>query len=212
MPDLSSNASPSKLQRQWRGADVGQRREMIVEAALFLLRRRGLSAVTMRAVAARLGVGAMTLYTYVKGQEELKIALAERGFAMLSGQCSSAAEGATHKSWVAAGRTYLQFAIEHPRLYEFMFTMSYPRECADARHVYESGFQPLLTAVHGELLSQGWQDGEEAAEEARRRAGRYWIALHGLASLAIADRLHVLHRDVDHLLQDIVDRVAPSIA
>jgi len=41
---------------------------LIIETALDLLRRRGPQDVTMRRVAARLGVGAMTLYTYIDGQ------------------------------------------------------------------------------------------------------------------------------------------------
>jgi AcrR family transcriptional regulator len=43
----------------------------VVEAALLLADERGLSAVTMRAVAESLGVSAMSVYTYVPGKPEL---------------------------------------------------------------------------------------------------------------------------------------------
>jgi len=52
--------------------------DQIVDAAMELLERDGLGAVTIRAVAERLGVGAMTLYTYVGTKEGLLAAIASR--------------------------------------------------------------------------------------------------------------------------------------
>jgi AcrR family transcriptional regulator len=43
----------------------------VVDAALALADERGLAAVSMRAVAARIGVSAMAVYTYVPGKPEL---------------------------------------------------------------------------------------------------------------------------------------------
>ena len=50
-----------------RSVDVTQ----VVDAALALADERGLAAVTMRAVAERVGVSAMSVYTYVPGKPEL---------------------------------------------------------------------------------------------------------------------------------------------
>jgi AcrR family transcriptional regulator len=47
------------------------RRRAIVDAAIALADSEGLVAVTMRAVAGRLGVGTMTLYSYVEAKDEL---------------------------------------------------------------------------------------------------------------------------------------------
>src|SRR5690349_13024748 len=52
--------------------------EQVVDAAVELLEADGLGAVTIRAVAERLGVGAMTLYTYVGTKEGLLAAIASR--------------------------------------------------------------------------------------------------------------------------------------
>src|SRR3712207_7527124 len=49
------------------GATVGA----IIEAAIDLADGAGLEAMTMRSVAERVGVGAMTLYGYVPGKAEL---------------------------------------------------------------------------------------------------------------------------------------------
>jgi AcrR family transcriptional regulator len=47
------------------------RRQAIIEAAVALADSDGLDAVTMRNVAGRLGVGTMTLYSYVSSKDEL---------------------------------------------------------------------------------------------------------------------------------------------
>lgn len=46
--------------------------ELIVDAAIELVKADGLSALTMRALGERLGVAPGTLYTYVKGRDALK--------------------------------------------------------------------------------------------------------------------------------------------
>ncbi len=52
--------------------------DQIVDVAVELLESDGLGAVTIRAVAERLGVGAMTLYTYVGTKEGLLASVASR--------------------------------------------------------------------------------------------------------------------------------------
>lgn len=72
--------APSRtLSLLWGSADAAPRRgparsvtvTQIVEAALDMADDGGLTAVTMRAVAERVGVSAMSLYTYVPGKPEL---------------------------------------------------------------------------------------------------------------------------------------------
>ena len=48
-----------------RGAEAGLSVDRVVDAAIALADAEGLGALSMRRLAADLGVGAMTLYTYV---------------------------------------------------------------------------------------------------------------------------------------------------
>lgn len=50
----------------------------VTEAAIAIADARGLEAVTMRSVAARLGVGAMSLYSYVPDKQALMFRMVER--------------------------------------------------------------------------------------------------------------------------------------
>jgi AcrR family transcriptional regulator len=53
------------------------RRDAIVDAALVIADREGLESVSMRRVAAELGVGTMSLYHHVADKEELLHAMAD---------------------------------------------------------------------------------------------------------------------------------------
>lgn len=177
-----------------------------MEIALRLLHRHGLAAVTMRRVAGELGLGTMTLYTYVEGQQGLYRAMVSYGFEMLHQACRDASTLETEQSWRGGARSYLRFAVENPNLYRLMFENPTIRS---EPQLLAGGFQPLLDKVTAQLAAKGIS-GSELSREARRAAGRYWIPLHGLAMLAIAGRLGVLETSADLLLEDLLQRVAPS--
>jgi AcrR family transcriptional regulator len=206
---VSNQKSPkSTAKSRWLHADVEQRRRLIVAVAMQLLHRRGPQAMTMRRVAQRLGLGAMTIYTYVAGQEGLRRAIVQRGFQMLQQGCESASTLGTDLGWWGGARHYLQFALDNPNLYRLMFSL--PTTAADAdEQMFRGEFQKFLDKVRKQAAPEGLTP-QELEARARRDAGRLWIALHGLASLAIDGRLSPLGGDLDQLLRDILERAAPQ--
>ena len=207
-PPMASTAlSPSRLQRRWRTADGGERRRLIVDTALNLLGRHGLERVTMRRVAERLGIGAMTLYTYVNGQHGLHQQMTRRGFEMLRDACQHASTLGTSLKWRGGARAYIQFAADHPNLYKLMFDVQ-PNSHSDD-DILRGGFQPLIDRVLWQMADNGLS-GDELDRRAHEAAARFWFALHGLTSLLIAGRTDFLERDIDDLLDDLLAHVAPT--
>ncbi|HZD14549.1 MAG TPA: TetR/AcrR family transcriptional regulator [Pseudonocardiaceae bacterium] len=91
--ERSSAGDPARtLNLLWRSSAAVSRRgpergldvDAVVAAATDLADREGLEAVTMRRVAAALGVGAMTLYTYVPGKAELLDLMLDSAYARMS--------------------------------------------------------------------------------------------------------------------------------
>ncbi|MGH3570689.1 MAG: TetR/AcrR family transcriptional regulator [Pseudonocardiaceae bacterium] len=91
--ERSSAGEPARtLQLLWRvpetaprhGPERGLDLDAVVAAATDLADREGLEAVTMRRVAAALGVGAMTLYTYVPSKAELLDLMLDSAYARMS--------------------------------------------------------------------------------------------------------------------------------
>jgi len=197
---------PGSARKRWAKADRAERAELIMLIGLELLRERGAEAVTIRKVADRLGVGAMTLYTYIDGQDGLRRAMIRRGFELLHHNCCQASTLGNAHGWKGGAMAYLRFAHDHPNLYKLMFNTPLPDTDQD---LLSAGFSGLLDRVRQRLADAG-HDPATLEREALDQAGRFWISLHGLASLAIAKRLGTLERDLDELLDDLLERVSPE--
>lgn len=202
------------MRAQWRESDHDHRKALILDAARSLLEAEGPEGMTMRRVAGRLGIGAMTLYTYVEGQDGLRRELVRQGFEALSHGCENACEQAAAENktlphpWWPGARHYVRFAMEQPALFRLMFDTSL-RDGDE--ELLRGGFQPLLDRVRDALAQHEELDGETLSREARRVAGRYWIGIHGLAMLATTGRLRVLEGSVDDLLLDLLPCVGPTV-
>ncbi|MFH8408419.1 TetR/AcrR family transcriptional regulator C-terminal domain-containing protein [Streptomyces sp. NPDC018019] len=70
----------AKKQKRARGERAGLSRQRVLDAALALVDRDGLAALSMRRLGADLGVEAMTLYHYVPNKDALLDGLVERVF------------------------------------------------------------------------------------------------------------------------------------
>ncbi len=211
MPTASTTPSKTSLARQWKELDRDGRRALIVKVAFGMLQDDGEEAVTIRRIAAAIGVGAMTLYTYVDGLEDLHRQIIAKGFEIIHQNCSSACE-TQHQhddDWMPGARAYVRFAIEHPNLYHLMFATPCDPEDEQFDQIMHGGFAGLHEAVRRRLASTGLV-GKPLEIKTQQAAGRYWIALHGLATLAIAGRMQILHGSLDDVLEHLVDAVSPT--
>lgn len=205
------NRNTPSLARRWKQAGRDERRGLIVKVAFGMLQDDGEEAVTIRRIAAALGVGAMTLYTYVDGLEDLHRQIIAKGFEIIHRNCSNACDNQRKHDddWMPGARAYVRFAIDHPNLYHLMFATPVDPDDEQFEQIMHGGFAGLHEAVRERLASTGLT-GKALEAETRKAAGRYWIALHGLATLAIAGRMQILHGELDDLLQHLVDAVAPT--
>ena len=212
MPEqVKTRTNETSLSRQWKERDREGRRDLIVQVAFDMLQDDGEEAVTIRRIAAALGVGAMTLYTYVDGLEDLHRRIISRGFEIIHQNCSTACDqNRKHDDdWMPGARSYVQFAIDHPNLYHLMFATPVDPDDEQFDQIMQGGFAGLHEVVSERLAGSG-MTGKALEVETRKAAGRYWIALHGLATLAIAGRMQILHGTMDDVLQHLVDAVAPT--
>jgi AcrR family transcriptional regulator len=88
--------------------------EQIIDASLEIIDEHGIDAVTIRAVAERLGVGAMTLYTYVGTKEGLMASIAGRFLEELA--MPDPAVATWQEEVAAVFRAVHEVFLEHPEL------------------------------------------------------------------------------------------------
>lgn len=179
--------------------DVADFRERLCEAAERLFAERGPDAVTMRQLAAELGVSPMTPYRYFQDKEDILAAIRTNGFnrfadAMEAARARSHAPDG-HGSEV--GEAYLKFAFEHPHTYKLMFDLNQPHE-GDYPELVAAGqrAKATMTGWVEDVIGQGAIAGDPA-----QIGLMFWAATHGAVVLELAGKLPAgKARELQHAL------------
>jgi AcrR family transcriptional regulator len=155
----------------------GERQAEIVASARELLESGGPEAVTMRAIAERLGIRAPSLYKHFPDKSAVEGALVVAGFKEQAAWFRVATRSG--KPLAALARAYRSWALAHPHLYLLMTTRPLDRDRLPDG-VEASAAEPLLQACGGDP----------------DRARAAWAFAHGMASLELANRFPP-HADLD---------------
>lgn len=107
-------------------AELSPRGREIVAAARSLLEEHGPDALSMRAIAERLGIRAPSLYKHVPDKEALEVAIVAEGLAEIADAFEAAAAEADPLTAVAGA--YRGWALAHPHLYRLTNDRPLPRE------------------------------------------------------------------------------------
>ncbi|ADI13419.1 TetR/AcrR family transcriptional regulator [Truepera radiovictrix] len=95
--------------------------ERVLAAALELLERGGEGALSMRALAASLGLSASSLYRHFPNREALLNALGDESTRLLHAALARASAGRDPRgALVGVAHGYLEFARAHPALYDLV--------------------------------------------------------------------------------------------
>lgn len=118
----------------------GDRKRQILDAALELADERGLAAVTMRALAQKLGVTAMALYPHIGGKDGLLDGLVDRMLAELLPAVP--AHGTPEERLLAIARAARTLSRRHPSAYPLL--LARPAVTPDAVQLVDALYAALL--------------------------------------------------------------------
>jgi AcrR family transcriptional regulator len=168
-------------------ADVTDFRERLCEAAERLFAEHGPDAVTMRQLAAELGVSPMTPYRYFRDKDDILAAVRTNGFdrfAQALEHAREATKGARAKG-AAVGEAYVNFAFEHPHTYKLMFDLNQPHE-EDYPELVEAGkrARSTMSGYVKDLVADG-----ALAGDPEQIGMMFWAAAHGAVVLELAGKL-----------------------
>ena len=166
---------------------VGEFREKLVDAAERLFAQHGLEAVTMRQLAAELGVSPMTPYRYFADKDAILTAVRTRAFNRHAEALELAFEGGanTVERANAVGRAYLDFALGHPEAYKLMFDIKQPNEAAHPELVAAGERSRATMTTHLKaMIDNGVLKGDPDLI-----GHMFWSALHGAIQLQLAGML-----------------------
>lgn len=168
-------------------SDVADFRERLCDAAERLFAEHGPDGVTMRQLAAELGVSPMTPYRYFKDKEAILAAVRANGFNRFAAALEAAYQTETDpvaRSRVV-GAAYVAFALGEPAAYKLMFDLMQP---------HEADYPDLVAAEERALATQRRhvQDMVDAGVlkgDVTMLAHMFWSILHGTLVLQLAGKL-----------------------
>jgi AcrR family transcriptional regulator len=167
---------------------VGEFRERLIDAAERLFAQHGLEAVTMRQLAAELGVSPMTPYRYFEDKEAILAAVRARAFARHADALEAAYTAAGADPIAASGavgKAYVDFAFAHPEAYKLMFDITQPNEARYPELVAAGDRSRRTMTSHLEALAAA---GGLPADPGLI-GHMFWSALHGPIMLAFSGKL-----------------------
>ncbi len=162
-------------------------KEQISQTARSLFLEDGVDGISMRKIADEVGVSATAIYRHYRNKDELLDAITDAGFAIFNTYLERASTELDPAARLRAMIVhYLDFALEHPKDYDFMFIIRRRnvRQYSDDLARRTSSSFNLLADVVEELMHQGRLVLTNPADLALT----IWAHIHGLVSLYRAGR------------------------
>lgn len=184
--------------------------ERIADAALAILIAEGSSAVTMRRVAADVGITAMAIYKHYPNRDDLLRAITDAAFAKVG---ASWGQRQTGDDWlqVAFGvlDDFLDFALRQPNLYHFLIT----DRRSEARQFTEGfGRHGSPTFSHAmRLVEEGIRAGVLRDDDVLEVALCITGPMQGLVQLYHGGRIGLSEDDFRSLCRRTIGRIIDGI-
>ena len=165
----------------------------IVRVSIQLGSELGEDGLTMRAIAARLGVSATALYQHFESKAAILREIRLHGVKTLLSAMASAAEFNEADARVREiARRYTEFALSNPWLYKVLFQgeeVDWESVEEDERDLLMSPLRQARAAFESGVRSGAFRSDVDVESTALL----FWASLHGLASLMINGRISEGH-------------------
>ncbi|MEU3413121.1 MULTISPECIES: TetR/AcrR family transcriptional regulator [unclassified Streptomyces] len=199
-----------------------QVREEIKRHAWEQIATAGASALSLNAIAKRMGMSGPALYRYFAGRDELITALVTDAYRSLADTFRARAEAGTDLRDLA--QALREWALADPQRYFLVYGTPVPgyRAPDDTTRIVSEVMAVILDACAAENLPdappspleahldehRAWAGEHPAPPQALRRALAFWTRLHGALSLELAGHFTGMRFDPARLYDAEADSVA----
>lgn len=162
-------------------------RTTLLAEAVTMVESDGITALPVREVARRAGTSTTAVYSLFGGKEGLQRAVIRQGFDdFAAAQAAVPVTDDAVTDIAGLGMTYIQWALDHPRLYAVMFgeQLVGVGPSAEIEEAGSHAMQPIADAV-GRAIGSG----QFRKADAEIVTTSLWAQVHGLAALLLAGRL-----------------------
>jgi AcrR family transcriptional regulator len=174
----------------------GDLRAACIRAAVELLEEGGESALSLRAVARRVGVSAAAPYRHYADREALVSAVAAVGYRELAERLAAAHPSpSSAEQMTSVAVAYVQFALDRPAMFRIMFGEACDRDNDD-----RVAATAAVSLYVRDMVARSFPDADAEA-----LATAVWALVHGLAFLHMDGKLDARDPAV------VADRVTAAI-
>jgi AcrR family transcriptional regulator len=167
---------------------MSELRSKIAQAAQELYLEEGIEGFSMRKVAERVGVSAPAIYRYFRNKDELLSEIVAAGLKSLEGYLRPALEtGEPYDRLLRMSESYLQFAVEQPKYFDFAFLVPSPQIRGVADEIARPDWETFRLCV--EQVAACMEQGLFARDDPLETAVTIWGEVHGLVTLFRTGRL-----------------------
>ncbi len=180
---------------------AGELRELILEASTALISEGGLASLSAREVARRIGYSPGTLYNVFENLDDLVLTIEGRLIDGLAEELDKVPMTTSPTEQARAlGRAYLKYTSEKPKLWNLLFEHHLPAGRSPPAWYQQKidGLMQRVEAVVAPLMP------ESDPADVARSAQVLWAGVHGITSLATADKLSVVKCDGAGPLVDLL--------
>jgi AcrR family transcriptional regulator len=170
----------------------GDLKAALIQAATSLIKKNGIESLSLRNIAAEVGVSHMAPYSHFKNKSELFQAVAASGFIELGNRMMQVKQDlADPKELILLyGVEYIEFASRNPQLYKLMLSQTHPGKHLEANtdaHIPQENDLALHEASKKPyvLLRDGFARFQKNEQNLKIQAQGAWAMVHGIASLII---------------------------
>lgn len=165
-------------------------REEIIQEALDLTRKNGISAVTARALGERLHSSVKPIFGQFKNMEEVQKEVLKASYALSCTRMQELMESGEYPPYKASGIAYIRFAKEEPELFKLLYMRDRSNESFDDK-IY---MKPLMEEVQKNL--------DLSEDDAYLFHLEMWIFVHGIAVMTATSYLEWDMDKVSEVLSD----------
>ena len=166
-------------------------REEIIAAALDIVREGGMTALTARSLAARLGSSAKPVFGLFENMQEVQNEVMLAANAEYQEFLYAEMMRGIYKPYKATGMAYIAFARKEKELFKLLFMRDRSDEQGDTRDESVADIIALISRNTG--LSE---------EEARLFHLEMWIFVHGIATMIVTNYLDWEEEHISRALTD----------
>ncbi len=161
--------------------------DRILESTRDLYVEEGITGVSMRKVAERVGVTATTIYRHYASKTVLLQHVVAEGFKVFSAYLQEALQGESPLDRLRlTGEAYARFAVEHPQFYKVMFLSAHDFDLSDefAQSLERRNMATLQFML--DRIRECMDAGVLRRDDPEKVALSIWTMSHGIMSLYLA--------------------------